>query len=300
VHLNYHHLLYFWVVVQEGSIAGAARRLRLAPSTITGQVRRLEEALGDKLFERVGRGLALTPCGRLVYDCAERIFPLGEELLEVLSGRDGTRAVPLRVGVADVLPKLVVCALLRPALEGAKPARLVLREDRSVAEFLDDLAAHTLDLVLADAPAPPGRPELFNHRLGECGTTVFGVQAHVRGRRKSFPRSLDRSPFLVAGINSARRRGLEQWCKEHGIAPVIVAEIDDAALIMELGREGRGLFSGPTLFEREIRDRYAVEIVGRLPELRQQFYAIRAERGVRHPVVQAACAAICHQTALGV
>ena len=36
--LNYHHLLYFWLVAREGSIAKAGERLRLAPSTISGQL----------------------------------------------------------------------------------------------------------------------------------------------------------------------------------------------------------------------------------------------------------------------
>jgi len=66
--LNYHHLLYFWVVAREGSIARACKELNLAQPTISGQLRSLEESLGEKLFERVGRRLALTETGQLVFN----------------------------------------------------------------------------------------------------------------------------------------------------------------------------------------------------------------------------------------
>ncbi len=48
--LNYHHLLYFWAVARYGSVVRASRELRLAQPTISGQVRRLEEVIGEKLF----------------------------------------------------------------------------------------------------------------------------------------------------------------------------------------------------------------------------------------------------------
>ena len=57
--LNYHHLLYFWMVAKTGSITRASAELRLAQPTVSAQLRALEENLGEKLFTRVGRGLQL-------------------------------------------------------------------------------------------------------------------------------------------------------------------------------------------------------------------------------------------------
>ncbi len=65
--LNYHHLLYFWTVAKEGSIARACEKLNLAQPTISGQLRVLEETLGEKLFTKRGRGLAMTEVGQVVY-----------------------------------------------------------------------------------------------------------------------------------------------------------------------------------------------------------------------------------------
>jgi LysR family transcriptional activator of nhaA len=79
-HLNYNHLLYFWTVAREGSITKATQSLHLTPQTISGQLKLLEEAVGEPLFNRVGRGLAMTETGHLVYQYADEIFSLGAEL----------------------------------------------------------------------------------------------------------------------------------------------------------------------------------------------------------------------------
>ena len=123
--LNYHHLLYFWVVAKEGSIVRAGEKLRLAHPTISGQIHRLEETLDVKLFERRGRGLVLTDDGRTAFRYADEIFSLGRELTDTLNGRPSLDRLKLSVGVPDVLPKLVVYQLLKPALELEDKVQLV-------------------------------------------------------------------------------------------------------------------------------------------------------------------------------
>ncbi|RYD81720.1 MAG: LysR family transcriptional regulator, partial [Verrucomicrobiaceae bacterium] len=65
--LNYHHLRYFWMVAREGSLRKAAERLSVSQPSISAQIRLLEDALGEKLFRRSGRGLHLTDAGRMAY-----------------------------------------------------------------------------------------------------------------------------------------------------------------------------------------------------------------------------------------
>src|ERR1041385_5892102 len=114
--LNYHHLLYFWVVAKRGSIARACEELRLAQPTISGQIRALEESLGEKLFARQGRRLVLTDVGQIVYRYAEEIFSLGRELTDVLKGRPQNRPTRLILGISDLVPKLIAFRIVEPAL----------------------------------------------------------------------------------------------------------------------------------------------------------------------------------------
>ena len=115
--LNYHHLFYFWVVAREGTIAAACKKLQLAPPTISAQLRELENALGEKLFTRVGRRLALSDTGRVAYRYADEIFSLGREFVDAVKAGSSGPSLRLNVGAHDVLPKVVAYRLLELSVE---------------------------------------------------------------------------------------------------------------------------------------------------------------------------------------
>ncbi len=286
--LNYHHLLYFWAVARTGSVVRASAELKLAQPTVSGQVRRLEEVLAVKLFDRVGRRLVLTETGRTVFRYADEIFSIGQELVGTLKGRPSTRPLRLTVGVADVLPKVLVQKLLEPAFHIQQPVQLICREDRVVEDFLGQLAGQEVDLVLADRPLGPGiNVHAFNHPLGECGTTFMASPRLAKQLRAGFPRSLNGAPCLLPGAHATVRRALDQWFDTRQVRPSVVAEFDDSALMSAFGEEGKGIFPAPTVFEEEFRRRYNVQVVGRVKSVSQQFYAISVDRRVQHPAVKA-------------
>ncbi len=288
--LNYHHLLYFWVVAREGSIVRASQELHLAHPTISGQIHRLEEVLGTKLFARQGRHLVLTESGRVAFRYADEIFSLGREFVDTLKGRATGRPLRLVVGVADVLAPSLVRRFLQPAYRLGQEVQVICRADKSVEEFIAELALHRVDVVIADGPAGPGvAVRAFNHLLGECGTTFFADAKLAAATRRRFPHSLDGAPFLLPGAPSAVRRSLEQWFDARGLRPKVVAELDDSALAKDFGQEGIGVFAVPSVIEAEVRRQYRVRLVGRAPAVRHQFYAISVERKIKHPAVVAVC-----------
>ena len=285
--LNYHHLLYFWVVAHQGSITRASAQLRLAQPTISGQLRALENALGEKLFTRAGRSLVPTEVGRVVLRYADEIFSLGRELTDTLKGRPTGRPVRFRVGVADVVPKLIAYRLLKPALQLPEPVWLVCREDKPD-RLLAELAVYGLDLVLSDAPAGPAvRIRAFNHLLGECAVSVLGVPPLAAVYRRNFPRSLDGAPFLLPTENTSLRRSLDQWFDSQGIRPRIAGEFEDSALLKVFAQAGAGLFAVHSVIEAKVQRQYGVRRVGPLHQVRERFYAISVERRIKHPAVVA-------------
>lgn len=287
--LNYHHLLYFWMVVREGGMAKAAAQLRLSHPTVSGQVRALEEALGEKLFVKEGRRLVLTEMGKLVYGYADEIFTLGRELMDTVKGRPTGRPLRLVVGIAEVVPKLIAKRLLDPARALSPQVLLVCREDKTERLF-GELAAHELDVVLSDTPLPPGSGvRAYNHLLGECGVTIFARKDLAARHREGFPRSLDGAPMLLPMGSTSARRSLDQWFDERGVRPAVVAEFDDSALLKVFGQDGMGLFPSPTAIEREVCRQYGVVPVGRIDDVRERFYALSGERRIRHPAVSAIC-----------
>lgn len=284
--LNYHHLLYFWMVAKEGSVTAAAKSLRLSQPTVSGQVKLLEEALGEKLFRRVGRTLELTEMGRVAYRYADQIFGLGREMQDLFAGRSTQHLEELTVGVSDLVPKLVLHRLLAPAFTMEEPVRLVCREDKTE-RLLAELSVHELDLVLAEAPiGGQARVRAFNHLLGESTMSFFATPDLAQLLQPEFPRSLDDAPLLVPTASTLLRRGLDHWFSELGVRPRIVAEFDDSALMKAFGREGAGVFPGPSAIEAEICDIYHVDVVGRTEAVSERFYAITIERRIKHPAVR--------------
>jgi len=283
--LNYHHLFYFWTAAKEGGVVKASEKLNLAQPTVSGQIKVLEEALGERLFERRGRGLVLTETGRLVYRYADEIFSLGRELMDTLQHRPTGQPLRLNVGVTDVLPKLVAYHLLEPAYHLDQTVRITCHEGK-VDQLIGDMALYKLDIILSDAPInPTNRMQAYNHLLGECGVSFVAIQPLADQLRSDFPRSLNQAPFLLPTDNTTLRRSLDQWFEAQNIYPDIVAELEDSALMKTFGQSGKGVVPLPDIIDREAATAYDLRLIGRIASIREQFYAITPDRRLKHPAV---------------
>jgi LysR family transcriptional activator of nhaA len=285
--LNYHHLLYFWLVAREGGLAPAAQMLRLSPPTVSAQIHALEDALGEALFFKEGRRLALTEMGRVVYRYAEEIFTLGRELQDAVKGRPTGRPVSLTVGIADAVPKIIARRLLQPAQELDQAVRLVCRED-DPERMLADLAVHALDAILTDRPAsatPTASVRVFSHLLGESDVSLFATPKLASRLKGGFPDSLTGAPVLLPTPATLLRRMLEQYFESVDVRPSIVGEFDDSALLKAFAQDGVGFFASPSIIATEVEAQYGVKRFARLPKVRERFYALTAERRLKHPAV---------------
>jgi LysR family transcriptional activator of nhaA len=285
--MNLKHLRYFWAVATHGSIARASEVLYLTPQTISGQLRELEQQLNAKLFQKSGRNLILTDTGRVVFSYADEMFRLGDELQDVLAGRTPGAALTLTVGVAMVVPKLLAYRVLEPVLKMQDRVRLICQEAPLV-DLLAELSVHKLDLVLADSPISPAlNIRAYNHLLGESGISFFATHKKARKYAARFPRSLNDAPMLMPTASSALRRMLEQWFERQEVRPAIVAEFEDRALMKAFGEADAGIFTSPTAVEDDVVAKYGVRVIGRTDDIKEHFYAISAERRIKHPAVTA-------------
>jgi LysR family transcriptional activator of nhaA len=284
--INYHHLLYFWTVARTGSIAKASDELLLSPPTISAQISRLEDQLGEQLFTRSGRRLILTEAGRVAFRYAEEIFSLGRELTETLHGRPTGHPLRLRVGVADPLPKWIAYYLINPALQLPGGVRVICHEHR-IDRLLAELAVNDVDVVLADAPVGPQvKVRAFNHLLGECDVAFYDKRKKATRLRRKFPHSLDGAPFLLPTEDSSLRIGLDQWFNQQQVRPVVVGEFDDFSLLRTFAEAGHGAFAAPAILDAEMRQ-YGFGMIGRTSAVRSRFYAISVERRIKNPAVVA-------------
>lgn len=285
--LNYHHLLYFWTVAREGTIAKASQVLLLAQPTISEQIRSLETSLGVKLFQKKGRNLVLTDAGRIAYRYADEIFATGRELSDVLRGRTAGRTARFTIGISDVVPKLIAYRLMLPALSLADPVRLVCLEG-SPEQLLSQLAIHEVDLVISDSPLDPSiRVRAFSHLLGQSGLSFFAHPRLAKRFKGRFPKCLEGMPFLMPADNTGLRRSLEHWLDAEGVRPVVVGEFEDSALALVFSEAAVGAFVAPTATEAQVKKQYGLSLLGRTKDIVESFYAISLDRRIKHPAVVA-------------
>lgn len=283
--LNYHHLYYFWIVAREGSITKGSERLSLAEPTISAQISALEKSIGHRVFDRVGHRLVLTHTGKVVFQYAQRIFALGQELNDVLAGRSVAEPVPVTVGVVESIPKFIVYWLLESLLASSVRVKLVCHEG-PLEQLRSQLAIQAVDIVLADTPAPISqKEELCSRMLGESPIALYGVSRLAYRYGKGFPRSLVRAPFLLPTAPCSLREAMEEWFALEHVRPEIVGEFDDMATLMAFGQAGGGIFPASAVMAKELTRQYRVRVVGRLDNVRIRFFALTTSSEPKHPAV---------------
>ena len=274
--LNFNHLRYFWAVAHEGNLTRAAERLNLSQSALSVQIQKLEHQIGHALFERVGRRLVLTEAGRMALDYADTVFRAGDELLSTLEGRPRANRQVLRVGALTTLSRNFQLEFLRP-LVGRADVELIVRSG-TTRDLLAQLEAHAIDVVLSNSAAPrDARAPFRNHLLNQQPVSLVG---RPRPNRQPFrfPEDLRNEPILLPSLESDIRVGFDRLLELAGIRPIILAEVDDMAMLRLLAREREGVTLVPPIV---VRDELASEVLiehCRIPQLTESFYAIIQKR----------------------
>jgi LysR family transcriptional activator of nhaA len=283
--LNFNHLYYFWQVCKTGSVVRAADVLCLAPQTVTGQIKSLEEQLGGVLFRRQGRGLVPTELGQLVFRYADRMFMLSQEMLDIVNYRKESHLL-FDVGVADALSKQLVSKVLQAAVVAEEGIHLRCFESTHEM-LLEQLSQHKLDMILSDCPIDSTQQEgLFSVKLGECPISFW---RNTPLPTLPFPASLEERRLLIPGRRSMLGRKLLNWIHSQGLQVEILGEFDDAALMKAFGALNNAIFVAPTLYGDEIYRDDAIKEIGRLDAVMEEYHVIFAERMIQHPAVQRIC-----------
>ncbi len=285
--INYHHLRLFWEVARAGSLRIAAGRLHLSQPTISTQIKSLEQALNEQLFDRTGRGLKLTSKGKVIMDYASEIFSLGSEMLRSLQGEGGNVPMRLNIGITDSLPKLLAWRLIRPAIEAIPNLHLCCVEGHAQ-ELLGSLAGGRLDMVLSDEAAPSTLPvKAFNHLLGTAPVVFCASPELAKSLEANFPASLRGAPMLLPSGRTAWRHEIDRWFDSRGTRPHVIAEFDDAALMKIAAADGLGVAPIAAPMLDEAIKRYALRTVGAPVKCGFPCYLITLERVMRHPALAA-------------
>lgn len=298
--LNYHHLLYFFTVAREGSVARASARLGLKQPTVSAQIHALEEKLGRKLLERSGRGLKVTPDGETVLRFATSIFVLGDDLMSALDGNHPNHrpsvSPKLAVGVASSLPPALVTALLQSIFQLNPRPVLAVVED-SPETLAKQLVSHVLHFALSDVKLKDIQPKvvqpkeaqpgsgapLHSRLLLESAVEVFAPVALARKLAKDFPARLDGTPVLLPS-GGALRSEVESWLALRKHRVLKLAKLPHPE--MYAAAAGAAVFA-PSVLRQSLKKSHGLLPVGELEGVRFRVFVLTGSKSFKHPALDA-------------
>jgi LysR family transcriptional activator of nhaA len=280
--LNYTHLRAFRAVAAEGNLTRAAEKLGVAQSAVSTQIKALETRLGHTLFERRGRSMALTEAGRIAFDCAERAFAAGDELVETLAGRAGAHQV-VRVGALATLSRNFQLNFLRPLVQD--PEVSVILRSGSIGELLAELEALRLDVVLTNAPPRHDAATPWQERRIDDQPVGLVGYPHRISEGAGLAELVEAAPLVLPAEGSVVRADFDRLMAREGLSPRIAAEADDMAMLRLLVREDAGLgLVPPIVVQDELKSGLLVEALP-LPDLHEAFWAITLPRRFPNPAL---------------
>lgn len=282
--LNYHHLLYFRTIANEGSIARASEKLRVGQPALSAQLRTFESTLGHSLFERTGRRLTLTEAGRVVLSYANQIAEIGDELLQVLADGALSKRVAVNVGIQDCLPKRLAVVLVQRMTE-LFPCRVRLVEGHASVLF-SELANHTLDVVISNQmPFAEDLKGLRSRKIATLPISLFGAEKYAH-LSKAFPQSMSGQPLVLPTVHSRTRHECERWFSEQRVNPQLVVEAQDTAVQKSLGASGVGLIAVPAAAVADLVEEKRLFMIGALEGVNEEVWLCTGERKIPNPVVE--------------
>lgn len=279
--LNYHHLHYFHVIAQEGTIAKAAEKLGMGQPTLSTQLKQLEESLGKKLFERRKQRLYLTEAGKIAFEYSDQVFRLGSEMVEVLNDRLQNNRVHVQIGALDSVPKSLILEVVLQAYRQGNCAVSVL--EGASGDLLRELTAHQIDLLLSNHPPNVDAQTIYSKSIAQLDVVVCG-SPRFRHLRKGFPQSLEGQPFIFPTRHSRLRRDLEHYFSLKGIRVDPLAETQDTSLQKLLGKEGVGLIPIVEAGAEDLIKEKKLVVLGTLEGIYEEIWLMAANRKIDNPI----------------
>ncbi|SHK42207.1 LysR family transcriptional regulator, transcriptional activator of nhaA [Rubritalea squalenifaciens DSM 18772] len=277
--LNYHHLRYFYAIAREGNLTRAAEKLMVSQSALSSQLRKLEDSLGEALFERENKRLMLTEAGKIALDYADTIFKAGDELQATLEQGTRRKLQVLRIGAVATLSRNFQLAFVEPLIDKSG-VEIVIRSG-SLGELLKGLKHHTLDVVLANQEVTRDAENTWHsHLLDDQGVSLVAAPSEKR-KEFQFPQDLHGLPVILPTVESKIRQSFDLVMRREGLQPQVVAEIDDMAMLRLMARESRSHCLVPRVVVQDELESGELEEWHRLTDIREGFYAITTDR--RYP-----------------
>lgn len=248
------HLRYFIALAGSLNFTRAAERVHVTQSTLSHQIRQLEEEVGLPLFERIGKRVVMTPAGESFLAYASRALKEVDMGLGELKRDSAAMIGEVRIGTTHTFNLEFIPDCVARFLQDSPAVRVIVEELPADAIALQ-LEAGKLDFGVAYRPESPSVLQFepwFNEEL----VLVVGQHHPLAARRRLRVIELHREPLVLLPPSFSTRRLLDECFAAAGAEPAIIAEMNSIAAMMGLAARmqvGTIAVAGATSLHRALR-----------------------------------------------
>jgi LysR family transcriptional regulator, low CO2-responsive transcriptional regulator len=237
--LNLHQLATFQVVAKHCSYVRAAEELHFSQPAVSAQIRQLEEALGVKLFDQIGRRTHLTQAGEQLYRYSQKIFSLIDETLETMEALRSPHYGRLSVGADTTVGTYVIPDLLGKFHKSYPEVEITL-EVVNRSTLVDALLNNRVDLAVMGRV--PDEVPVVIEPFKPNELVLIASPMHRLAGRKNVPfEELAREHFLLREVGSGTRAALETVFQEEGLPLLVSMQVGNNSAIKQGVAAGLGI-----------------------------------------------------------
>jgi len=237
--MNLNRLLTFHKAAEELNFSTAAQKLSITQPAVSAQIHNLEEDLGVKLFNRIGRIIALSEAGEVLSSFSRRIFRLLDEAESVMDELRLVRRGTLKIGTTTTYAGHIMPPLLSRFQTEFPMVKVILHEGSSM-----DIAKRVAKLEIEVAVvAYSGNLKNVQFELLRQEELVLVLPAgHPLASRKSVSiKALAKEKFILREKGSSTRLIMRNLFRQHRINPPVVFETSNVDFIKEQVANGMGV-----------------------------------------------------------
>ncbi|MEL7239239.1 MAG: LysR substrate-binding domain-containing protein, partial [Planctomycetota bacterium] len=236
---------YFVAAAESGGMREAARLSHVAQPSLSKQIRKLEEEIGEPLLERSSRGVTLTRAGRSLLPRARAILAEVDDAPRLVRDDLANQPSELRIGAIATMAPYLLPAMVRHTRKHAPAVSVTLREDYTE-RLVADVATGSLDVAIVSTPIT--QPRVTVQVLGQEPLLVALPSKHKLAKRKSVSLNDVRDePIIVLSELHCLGQQIADYCIAQQIGRDVICRTTQLATVLAMVRNGLGIAMVPKM-----------------------------------------------------
>ena len=238
--INLNQLRAFYYVAKYSSYTLAAETLCISQPAVTAQIKLFENFYDMKLFRRQGRAVCLTHAGKILYEKAERIFSIEDEVETTLTQLKELNQGLLEIGCTKAYAMHIMPSIMSVFHRAYPKVKIILEEGSSMAMINSLRDFKNEMIVVAQMDVNDSRIQFVPFSQEEI-VVIFCVD-HPLARKKEIEfLDIAKEPLILKGTGSGTRKKVADLYEKHNIVPNVFMESNNTEFIIDLVERGEGI-----------------------------------------------------------